>query len=229
MKKSYVFLVAAFLAVWIWAAINPVYPKDWFIENLLVFLFVPVILLTGRYFRLSLISYVLLTIFMCLHVIGAHYTYAEVPFGFTLQQWLGSQRNMYDRVVHFGFGFLLAYPMREMFVRLAKVKGFWGYYLPLDLVLSFSALYELMEWVTAVVVDPSAGTAFLGTQGDEWDAQKDMASAGVGALLAMIIIILINARLQKDFWNEWRESFHLRRNDEPLGEVKLKKMLEGSE
>jgi putative membrane protein len=227
MKKSYLILIVLFLAVWVWAAIHPKYPADWLLENYLVFFFVPVILLTGRYFRLSLVSYTLLTVFMCLHVIGSHYTYAEVPFGYTLQNWLGSQRNMYDRVVHFGFGFLLAYPMREMFVRLAKVKGFWGYLLPLNLVLALSALYELMEWLTAVIVSPDAGSAFLGTQGDEWDAQKDMGAAGVGALLAMTVIVFINARLDKHFWRDWRGSFHLRKDDEPLGEVKLRKMLGG--
>jgi putative membrane protein len=228
MKKYYLFLIALFLGVWTWAAIHPKYPADWLLENYLVFFFVPVIVVTGRYFRLSLVSYTLLTVFMCLHVIGSHYTYAEVPFGHTLQNWFGAERNMYDRLVHFGFGFLLAYPIREIFIRLARVKGFWGYYLPLDVTLSFSALYEVMEWLTAVIVSPDAGSAFLGTQGDEWDAQKDMLAAGMGALIAMTVIVLINARLDKHFWRDWRASFHLRKDDEPLGEVKLRKML-GSE
>lgn len=225
MKKYYLLLVTVFLAVWIWAAIGPKYQADWFLENLLVFFFVPLIIVTGRYFRLSAASYTLITIFMCLHVVGSHYTYAEVPFGYTLQHWLGAQRNMYDRVIHFGFGLLIAYPVREVFLRLAKVKGFWGYYLPFDVSLSLSALYELAEWIVAIVVDPGAGTAFLGTQGDEWDAQKDMAAAGSGALLAMVIIMLVNARLDKHFWKEWRASFRLRKNDHPLGEVALRKML----
>ena len=227
MKKYYYILAAAFLAVWIWAAIHPKHPGDWLLENYLVFFFVPIVLLTGRYFRLSLISYTLITLFMCLHVVGSHYTYSEVPFGFTLQEWFGAQRNMYDRVIHFSFGFLIAYPVREIFVRLARVKGFWGYYLPLDLTLSFSALYEIVEWVTAVVVEPSAGAAFLGTQGDVWDAQKDTVAAGVGAFLAMLVIMLINARLDKHFWPEWCESFRLRHDDQPLGEVKLREMMRG--
>jgi putative membrane protein len=227
MKKYYLVLIAVFLAVWVWAAIGPKYRADWLLENYLVFFFVPVILLTGRYFRLSAVSYTLITIFMCLHVIGSHYTYAEVPFGYTLQSWVGANRNMYDRVVHFGFGFFLAYPIREVFIRVAKVKGFWGYYLPLDVSLACSALYEIAEWLTAVIVDPSAGSAFLGTQGDEWDAQKDMLAAAIGATVAMMIIMLINWRYQKDFWKEWRASFRLRRDDQPLGEVRLKEMLQG--
>ena len=78
-------LLIVFAAVWIWAAINPSYRHDWLLENYLVFIFVPIIVLTGRYFRLSDASYTLITLFMILHVIGSHYTYAEVPFGDTLQ------------------------------------------------------------------------------------------------------------------------------------------------
>src|SRR3989344_2986373 len=177
------FLFVAFVIVWIWAAIEPKFPHDWLLENYLVFIFVPLIILTGIYFRLSNVSYTLITAFMILHVIGSHYTYAEVPFGYILQGWLGASRNMYDRLVHFSFGFLLAYPMREVFVRITHVKGFWGFYLPLDITLSFSGVYEIIEWVTAEVVDPAAGLAFLGAQGDIWDAQKDMILAGFGALL----------------------------------------------
>jgi putative membrane protein len=215
-------LAVVFAGVWIWAAIGPKFPSDWLLENYLVFLFVPLIILGGRYFRLSEVSYTLLTLFMCLHVIGSHYTYAEVPFGYALQDWLGASRNMYDRLVHFGFGFLLAYPIREVFCRLARVKGFWGYYLPLDVTLSFSAVYEIIEWYTARAVDASAGMAFLGSQGDVWDAQKDMLCAGVGATLAMIVIALINLRYNPDFGKELRASFHLSTEDRPLGEVKLK-------
>ena len=131
---------------------------------------------------------------------------------------------MYDRLVHFSFGFLLAYPVREIFVRLAQVRGFWSYYLPLDVTLSFSALYEIIEWTIARVVNPSAGAAYLGTQGDEWDAQKDMAVAGLGALLAMLIIAAIVARYDQNFWREFRDSFRLRKDDKPLGEVKLREL-----
>ena len=162
---------------------------------------------------------------MILHVIGSHYTYAEVPFGYVLQEWLGASRNMYDRLVHFSFGLLLAYPVRELFLRVAKVKGIWGYYLPLDLTLSFSALYEIIEWITAITADPQAGLAFLGSQGDIWDAQKDMACAGTGALIAMVIVALINLKYQKDFSKEMKESFRIGSGDEPLGEVRLRKMV----
>src|SRR3989344_5113684 len=190
--KYKLFLLAAFLAAWAWAAINPLFPHDWLLENYLVFIFVPILLVTGRYFRLSNVSYTLITIFMILHVVGSHYTYAEVPFGETLQEWLGAGRNMYDRLVHFLFGFLLAYPIREVFMRIAMVKGFWAYYLPFDVTAAFSMAYELIEWAVALVFGGDLGMAYLGTQGDIWDAHKDMALAVLGALISMLIVALIN-------------------------------------
>ncbi|TAK95139.1 DUF2238 domain-containing protein [Patescibacteria group bacterium] len=219
-------LILAIMATWVWAAVNPKFPDDWLLENYLVFIFVPFIILLGRYFRLSNVSYTLITVFMILHLIGSHYTYAEVPFGYTLQDWLGAERNMFDRLVHFSFGFLLAYPVREVFLRIAKVKGFWGYYLPFDVTLSLSAIYELIEWGTAAKVDPASALAFLGSQGDIWDAQKDMLMAGVGALLTMFSIAIINVSFNKNFWKEMRQSFKIDNPDSALGEVKLMEYLD---
>jgi len=224
MTKFQKLLVLAFLAVWVWAAINPSYRHDWLLENYLVFIFVPLIILAGRYFRLSNISYGLITLFMILHVIGSHYTYAEVPFGYVLQEWLGAGRNMYDRLVHCSFGLLLAYPIREVFLRVAKVRGFWGYYLPFDVTLAFSAVYEIIEWIAAANVDPQAGMAFLGSQGDIWDAQKDMTMAGIGAFVAMVVTALVNLIYQPNFLTEMKASFRLAADDEPLGEARLQKM-----
>ncbi len=224
MKPYHWFLLLTFLAVWIWAAINPIFPHDWLLENYLVFVFVPIIFILGRIFKLSNVSYTLLTLFLILHVIGSHYTYAEVPFGDTLQEWFGGTRNMYDRLVHFGSGFLLFYPIREMFMRLAKVKGFWSYLFPIDLLGSFSAIYEMIEWKAAQVVAPEAGLAFLGSQGDVWDAQKDMGLALLGACIAAVIVMLINMRYKNDFWQDMKESFKLDKNDRELGEVELSRM-----
>lgn len=228
MKKYHWFLVLIFLAVWIWAAINPSFRHDWLLENYLVFIFVPIILFLGYYFKLSRVSYTLITIFLILHVIGSHYTYAEVPFGFTLQHWFGASRNMYDRLVHFSCGFLLFYPIREMFMRLAKVKGFWSYLLPIDLLGSFSAIYEIIEWQAAKSLDPLSGLAFLGSQGDLWDAQKDMSMAIIGAGIAALIIFIINMIYKKDFWQDLKDSFKLSKEDHPLGEVELERMIKHS-
>src|SRR5688572_30845132 len=103
MTKYHKFLFAVFLLVWVWAAWQPLYRGGWLLENYLVFLAVPIIMFTGRYFRFSNAAYTLLTLFLILHVVGSHYTYGEVPFGFRLQEWLGEDRNMYDRLVHFSF------------------------------------------------------------------------------------------------------------------------------
>lgn len=225
MSKYKIFLIVIFIIFWLWAAIHPVFPHDWLLENYLVFIFVPIIFITGRYFKLSNASYTLITIFMILHVLGSHYTYEHVPFGNMLGEWFGTDRNMYDRLVHFSFGFLLAYPIREMFIRITKVKGLWGYYLPLDVTLSFSAIYEIIEWLTAINVGSAAGIAFLGAQGDIWDAQKDMLMAGIGALIAMLIIFIINWVYNPRFGVELKESFKITKGDHPLGEEKLKEWL----
>ncbi len=135
---------------------------------------------------------------------------------------------MYDRLVHFSFGFLLAYPIREMFMRIVHVKGFWSYYLPFDLTGAFSAAYEIIEWITARNVSPEAGLAFLGSQGDIWDAQKDMLMALIGAFIAMTIVALINMKYNRNFWKEIWESFRISKNDKPLGEVKLQELISDS-
>ncbi len=125
---------------------------------------------------------------MILHVIGSHYTYAEVPWGVTLGEWLGAERNMYDRLVHLLFGVLLVYPIREIFIRTVKISGFRAYFVPFMIVSALSGIYEVIEWGAVEVVDPEAGIAFLGSQGDIWDAQKDMFLAKVGALWTLWIV-----------------------------------------
>lgn len=226
MSRYQKMLLAVFSAVWIWAAVRPKFPHDWLLENYLVFFFVPFIIAISRYFRLSDLSYTLITLFMCLHVIGSHYTYAEVPFGVVLQDWFGAERNMYDRLVHFSFGFLLAYPMRETFHRVARSRGVWSYWLPVELVLAFSALYEIIEWLVAARVDPSAGLAFLGAQGDVWDAQKDMLLAGLGAVIAMLIVMLVRWALDRQFIRELRESLRIGKNDQQMGEAEFTRLWE---
>jgi putative membrane protein len=129
---------------------------------------------------------------MTLHAVGAHYTYAEVPFGFWLKDLLLLSRNPFDRIVHFAFGALLVYPVREWFMRLAGVRGVWSYYLPVSAILAQSGLFEIIESVVAAFVSPELGNAYLGTQGDEWDAQKDMAAALGGAALAMALTFVMS-------------------------------------
>ncbi len=219
------FLLGIFTLTWCWAAWEPLYPGDWLVENYLVFFSVPVIVVTARAFRLSNISYTLITLFMCLHVIGSHYTYAEVPFGTTLQVWTGAERNMYDRLVHFCFGLLLAYPVREVLIRLAGLRGFWAYFFPVDVTFALSSIYEIIEWVAADMVAPELGMAFLGIQGDIWDAQKDMLLAGTGAIIAMLIVFALNLWLNSSTWSEIRNSLRIPKGDHALGEAELEHWL----
>ncbi|MFA0811251.1 DUF2238 domain-containing protein [Microbulbifer epialgicus] len=215
-------LLTIFALAWGWSAWHPLHPDDWLLENYLVFTALPVILISIRVFPLSSVSYTLITLFMCLHVIGSHYTYAEVPFGYTLQEWLGAERNMYDRLVHFGFGLLLAYPVREILIRLAGLRGFWAYFFPVDVTFALSSIYEIIEWLAARTVSPELGIAFLGSQGDIWDAQKDMLLAGLGSILAMLVVLALNLWLNSSTWQEIRNSLKVPENDRALGETKLR-------
>ena len=225
-KIIYTLLLLLLVVTWVWAAIEPVHPDDWLLENILVFIVVPLLLLWSRSFEFSILSYTLITIFLVLHLIGSHYTYAEVPWGVTLGEWWGTDRNMYDRFVHFLFGLLFIYPIREISVRIAKNRGFWGYFVPFMIVSALAGFYEVIEWSTAVLVDPEAGTAFLGTQGDIWDAQKDMLIAMVGAIITLTLVMIFNMIFDKGFFKEFRESFHLPKDDRPLGEVKVEELWE---
>jgi putative membrane protein len=228
-----VLLFTLLLAVQLVLAIAPHDRADWLLENSLLFAGVAALVATRRKLPLSRISYTLIFVFLCLHSIGAHYTYSLVPY----DQWLtaltgrsgllGAGRNHYDRLVHFAYGLLLAYPVREVFLRVAQVRGFWGYYLPLDVTMATSMLYELIEWASAEFFGGDLGVAYLGTQGDPWDAQKDMALATLGGCIAMLITAALNWRYQRDFAQEWADSLRVKQSA-PLGEDELRRLMRES-
>lgn len=227
-------LLAIFVGVFAWLAVAPNDRADWALENVLAVLFVVLLGLSWRRFPLSRVSYTLIVLFLILHEFGAHYTYSNVPYdawcrqwlGFSLDQALGWRRNNFDRVVHFAYGLLLTYPIREFYFRVADTRGVWGYLFPLQLVMATSMLYELFEWGAAEWFGGDLGMAYLGTQGDVWDAQKDMALAGLGALIAMLITLGINLAIQRDFHREWRRSLDVK-HPAPLGEEALRRRLSG--
>jgi len=175
------------VVIWIIAAIEPLYPRDWLLENLLVFIWSALLIFTYRRFQFSNLSYGLFIVFLSLHLAGSHYTYSETPFGFWLQDWFGFERNHYDRIVHCSFGLLVAYPMREILIRTSGLNVAWSYFITLNCIVAFSAIYEIIEAVTAIIVSPELGAAYLGTQGDEWDAQKDAGLATLGAIITMLL------------------------------------------
>ncbi len=184
------FLVV-FVCIWISTFIGTTDMSNWLLENTLVFLFLPFLIFTYKKYQFSDTSYLLLCIYLCLHVYGSKYTYAENPFGYWLQEVFHSSRNHYDRIVHFSFGFLLAYPMREMFLRGLQYPKWVAWLLPIEITLSISGFYELIEWAVADVFFKAQGDAYLGTQGDIWDAQKDIFLAFSGAILATTIVTLV--------------------------------------
>ena len=187
-------MVVWLLLFWLAMAIEPLHRFDWFLENLLVFIYGILLVATYRRFRFSNRSYGFFTLFLTLHMIGAHYTYAEVPLGFWVQELFAFERNHYDRLAHFVYGLLSAYPFWEVLTRVAQARRAWAAFLTPGMILAFSAFYEMIEGVVAVVVSPETGAAYLGTQGDIWDAQHDMSLAFSGAALAMILIIRSEAR-----------------------------------
>ena len=179
------------VVLWVAMAIEPFDRGDWLLENVLVFIYAILLIATYPRFRFSNLSYGLFGVFVSLHLVGAHYTYSETPFGFWLQETFDLSRNHYDRIVHFSFGLLIAYPFREFLLRVTGMRVGWSYLFAVVTVLAFSGFYEALEGVAAVVVSPELGMAFLGTQGDIWDAQKDTALAFVGAIVAMVVTRLI--------------------------------------
>jgi len=189
-------LLLVFAVVWSVLAIDPWFRSDWLLENVIVFLAVPALIQIHRHLPLSRLSYCLIFVFSCLHQVGAHYTYAMVPYdswfsaltGAGLNERLGLERNHYDRLIHFCYGLLIVYPVRELVTRSRRVQGVWVGLLPVLIVISTSTIFELFEWAAAVVFGGDLGVAYLGTQGDEWDAQKDMLFAAIGAVSATLIV-----------------------------------------
>ncbi len=185
-----------FFTLWVTTLVGTTDLANWFMENALVFGFLIFLFFHYKKYQFSDLSYLLITIYLCLHVYGAKYTYAENPFGYWLKDAFDMQRNHYDRIVHFSFGFLLAYPMRELFIRFFKFPTWVGWVLPIEITLSVSGFYELIEWGVADVFFPAQGVAYLGTQGDIWDAQKDIFLATLGAILATTIVSILKKVLK---------------------------------
>ena len=191
-------LVGLFLLIWGALAINPFDRHDWILENVLVLGLAAALLLGHKHYLPSRSAATLIFFYLCVHQLGAHFTYAQVPYndwwqaltGETLDSQMGWERNQYDRLAHFSYGLLLAYPIREVLMRLGVRPGWWSLVLPVDIVLSTSAVYELIEWVGGEFLGDGLGRTFLATQNDRWDPQKDMAIAAFGSVIAMTVTAL---------------------------------------
>jgi putative membrane protein len=186
-------LIGGYLVLWGLLAIAPVSRSDWFLENLLVFALAAFLVTVRHRLRLGYFSAFCLFVFMTIHAIGAHYTYSQVPYddwlaaatGLRLDEMFGFERNHFDRLEHFLHGLLLTFPIRAAIAQWTSARGQWSYLLAAGMVMLLSATYEILEWLVAEVVASDVGMAFLGIQGDIWDAQKDMGLAFIGAILSM--------------------------------------------
>jgi putative membrane protein len=186
-------LLALYGLLWIALAIAPVYRQDWLLENLIVFIAIPILVLTARSLRFSNLAYTGLFVFFSLHAIGAHYTYSLVPYdqwfqaltGGSLNGLLGFQRNHYDRLIHFVYGLVVTPAAVEIFAHYGRYPRSWAALFPFLFMASHAVIYELVEFAAAMVFGGNLGQAYLGTQGDIWDGQKDMALALAGSMISI--------------------------------------------
>lgn len=181
-------------------AIHPYDRQDWLMENLLVFIFIILVIRYQKEYSLSNRSWTLIFIFMVLHETGAHFNYSNVPyddfliknFDFSLNHFLGWERNNFDRIVHFAYGLLITLPYQELIQQNnnGKVRG--SYLSSMNIIISTSALYEILEWGVAEIFGGELGIAYLGVQGDVWDAQKDMILAIIGSFIVILFVSLVH-------------------------------------
>lgn len=180
-------LFFGYLALFIWAAINPYDRATWWAENIPIMLIgLSLVVLYARGLVFSPTAYVLMAMLLYLHTIGGHYTFERVPFDFVTNLF-GFERNHYDRIAHFSVGFY-AYAIAEALVRTKAVRSRLVLFLFPVFTIAFVAMgYELIEWWYAAAEGGVSGAAFLGSQGDVWDAQKDMLADTLGAILATTV------------------------------------------
>lgn len=185
------FLVLALLG---WSGIHPYDRATWIMETLPAILVLPLLWATHRRFPLTPLLYILIFLHCAVLIIGGAYTYARVPAGFLVQEWFDLARNPYDKLGHFMQGFVPALAARELFIRLRVINGrSWLAFLSVCVVMTVSALYELIEWAAALAMGQGADE-FLGTQGDVWDTQSDMFYALIGAVTALTVLSRLHNR-----------------------------------
>ncbi len=176
--------LAMTIMVFIWSAIAPFERTTWWMEIAPILIAYPLLIATYRKFRLTDLLYVLIFVHAVVLMVGGHYSYARVPFF----DFLGHDRNNYDKVGHFAQGFIPAMVIRELLLRTSTLRpGKWLAAILVFACLGISAVYEIIEWIAGVSLGQGA-EEFLGTQGDMWDTQKDMAWAGIGAIAAVVFL-----------------------------------------
>ena len=187
-------LLIAFFLVMLWSIIHPHDLFTWFLEATPALIALILLTITYNRFRLSNLAYLLICVHGMILLVGAHYTYAEVPLFNWIRDTVHTQRNSYDGIGHFAQGFIPAIIAREVLLRKTPLqRGMWLNFISICVVFAFSAFYELIEWWVSLATG-SAGDAFLGTQGDIWDTQKDMALCLIGSILSLIFLSRLHDR-----------------------------------
>ena len=197
MKKIPQILLTIYILLFIWSLYKPFDFNVWIAEAITSLITVGIlVILYYKNIRFTNTAYILASIFPIMHIIGAHYTFSLVPFDW-FNNLIGTERNMYDRVAHFSVG-LYAYIIIEAFIKYKLVNKNWvAYSYSIFIIMAIAAGYEIFEWLYAISADPSAGLAILGSQGDIWDAQKDMLMDTLGAITGFVLFVLLNKNSEK--------------------------------
>ncbi|MDO5090718.1 MAG: DUF2238 domain-containing protein [Cardiobacteriaceae bacterium] len=186
-------IAALITAVAIWSGIAPADRAVWWAEVIPIFAVFAALVFTYPRFRFSNLAYFLMSLWLVMHLVGAHYTFANVPFDWgnrLLSPILGEDRNHYDRLAHYIIGFY-AYPMMEWLLRRKHCGVKLAFFFSLFFIMSVAGAYEIIEWQYAVIEGGDAGIEFLGSQGDIWDAQKDILADTLGALTALALYLVV--------------------------------------
>ncbi len=187
-------LGAVFLAVTAWSAVRPYHLADYLLELATPLGGLVLLIATARWYRFTPLAYRLMFIEGIILLVGAHYTHERVPIFDWLKGPLGWERNHYDRFAHFAVGFLLAIPFRELIVRYAGVRSRPASVLAAVSVMAMACVYEISEWWIAAAASPELGAAYLGSQGDLWDAQKDMLLDSLGGIAGVLLFSGVHDR-----------------------------------
>jgi len=195
-RREYGILLASFAAVTVWSAIRPYDMADYLLELATPLGGAVLLIVTARWFRFTPLAYRLMWLEGLVLLVGAHYTHERVPLFDWLREPMGWERNHYDRFAHFAVGFLLAVPFRELIIRGAGVTSARAAsVLAVVAVLALAGFYEITEWWIAAAASPDVGAAYLGSQGDIWDAQKDMLADTLGGIVSMLLLTRVHDRM----------------------------------
>jgi putative membrane protein len=187
-NKFYQILAALFILIWIAFYTIAIDKTDWWIENILVILFVITLICTQKHFKFSDISLVFLFLFLLVHIYGAQSAYTHNALGEFFKNTWHLKRNPYDRIVHFSFGFLLAYPTVDLLYNKFAVPQKWVGTITNMGILCLATIFELIEWGVSVFTTKETGETYVATQGDVWDAQKDIILALIGSIIVTTVI-----------------------------------------